>query len=60
MNAIEAHTHAQKLFAVQGPKALAEAAEKVRQFERAGDTAQVQDWRQIEAALRNLKSPIAS
>ena len=60
MNAMEAQTHAQKLFAAHGPKALAEAAEKVRQFQRTGDVAQVQDWRQIETALRNLKSPLAS
>jgi hypothetical protein len=60
MNAMEVQTHAQKLYAAHGPKALVEAAEKVRQFEKNGDDRQVQDWRQIEAALRTLKGPIAS
>lgn len=60
MNAMEAQTHAQKLMAVHGPKALAEAAEKARQFERAGDAVLAKDWQLIASALRNLKSPIAS
>ena len=60
MNAMEVQTHAQKLYAAHGAKALAEAADKVRQFEKTGDTLQVKDWRQIEAALRNLKGPVAS
>ena len=60
MNAVEIQTHAQSLFAAHGPKALADAAEKVRQFEKNGATADARDWKQIEAALRNLKAPHAS
>ena len=60
MNAMEAQTQAQSLFAAHGPKALAEAAEKVRQFERSGAAAEARDWKQIEAVLRNLKAPHAS
>ena len=60
MNAIEAQTHAQKLFAVRGAKALAEAAQKVRVFEQSGDKMQAQDWKQIEQALQLLRGPNAS
>jgi hypothetical protein len=60
MNAMEIQNHAQKLYTARGQNALAEAAEKVRQFEKTGDSAQVQDWRQIETALKNLSSPRAS
>jgi hypothetical protein len=60
MNAMEIQTQAQSLFAAHGPKALAEAAEKARQFEKSGAKAEAQDWKQIETALRNLKAPHAS
>lgn len=60
MNAMEVQTHAHKLYAAHGPRALAEAAERARQYEKTGDKQQAQDWKQIEAALRNLKGPIAS
>lgn len=60
MNAVEVQTHAHKLFAAHGPKALAEAAEKVREYEAAGDQAKASDWKRIESALRNIKDPIAS
>lgn len=60
MNAVEIQAHAQKLFAAHGPKALAEAAAKVRAFEASGDKSQADDWRKIQAALRNRKDPIAS
>lgn len=60
MNAIEIQRHAQTLYAALGPKALAEAADKVRQLEKLGDATQLQDWKQIQAALRNLKPPRAS
>jgi hypothetical protein len=60
MNAMEVQTHAQKLYAAHGPKALAEAHEKAVQFEKNGATAEAQDWKQIETALRNLKPPQAS
>jgi hypothetical protein len=60
MNAIDVQTHAHKLYAAHGPKALAEAHGKVVQFEKTGAKTEAQDWKQIEAALRNLKPPHAS
>jgi hypothetical protein len=60
MNAVEIQMHAQKLYAAHGPKALAEAAEKARQLKAAGEEAQAQDWKRIEAALQTLKGPNVS
>ena len=60
MNAMEVQTHAQKLFAAHGPKAVAEASQKVREFEQKGEKTQAQDWKQIEAALHNIKPPHVS
>jgi hypothetical protein len=60
MNAVDIHTHAQKLYAAHGPRALAEAAEKARLLEKAGAKAEAQDWKRIEAALRSLKGPDVS
>lgn len=60
MNAMEAQTHARKLYAALGPKALAEAHSKAVQFEKSGVVGEAHDWRQIEAALRNFSPPRAS
>jgi hypothetical protein len=60
MNAVEVQTHAQKLFVAHGPKALAEAAQKVRDFEQKGEKQQAQDWKQIENALHQMRGPNAS
>ena len=55
MNAVEVQTHAQKLFTAHGPKAIAEAAQKVREFEQKGEKQQAQDWKQIESALQHMR-----
>lgn len=60
MNALEIQTHAQKLHAVLGPKALVEAADKVRQYEAAGNRQEADTWKRIQAALRDIKDPISS
>jgi hypothetical protein len=48
---------ARHLFETQGPKALAEAAQKVDSFEKAGDEAQAKFWRGVEVALREMRGP---
>jgi hypothetical protein len=48
---------ARHLFETQGPKALAEAAQKVDSFEKAGDEAQAKFWRGVEAALQEIRGP---
>jgi hypothetical protein len=60
VNAVEIQTHAHKLFEVHGTKALAEAAQMVRQFEERGEKSLAEDWRRIEKALQQLRGPNAS
>lgn len=60
MNAVEIHDHARKLYDVQGAKALAEAAQMVRRYEKTGDERTADDWRRIELALRQLLGPRVS
>jgi hypothetical protein len=60
MQAVEIQNHARKLMESQGPKALAEAAQKARAFEEQGDKKQAEIWRRIEAALREMHGPRVS
>lgn len=60
MNAVDVQSHAQKLYAAHGPKAVAEATQKVREFEQKGDKQHAHDWKQIESALHQMRGPNAS
>ena len=60
MLAVEIEESARKLMEAYGSQALAEAAQKARALEEAGDRAQAADWRKIEAALREMRGPRAS
>ena len=57
MNHLKIHEHARRLFEVQGAKAIAEAAQKARAFEENGDKKEAATWRQIEAALLEMRGP---
>ena len=57
MHAVEIQNHARKMMEVQGPSALAEAAQKAHAFEEQGEKEQAEDWRRIEAALRQMQGP---
>ena len=57
MNTADISTVARHLFETQGPKAIAEAAQKVDSFERAGDAAQADFWRRVEARLLEIRGP---
>lgn len=59
MQAVEIHDHARKLFESMGPKAIAEAAKRAREFEERGEKSEAQDWRRIEAALAEMRGPRA-
>jgi hypothetical protein len=50
-------TYARQLYEAQGPKAIAEAAQKAAAYERHGETEKAQTWRRIEAALMLLRGP---
>jgi hypothetical protein len=57
MNTADISTVARHLFETEGPRALAQAAQKVDSFERAGDAAQADFWRRVEARLLELRGP---
>ncbi len=57
MNAADISALAHQLFARQGAKAIAEAAQKSESFEKAGDTEQAQMWQRVEAVLREMRGP---
>jgi hypothetical protein len=57
MEATEIQTYARQLYELEGPQAIAAAAQKAAAFERAKDTEQAQAWRRIEAALMLLRGP---
>lgn len=60
MNAVEIQAHARKLYEAHGTKALAEAAQMVRDLEERGDKKLVDDWRRIQLALREIRGPNVS
>ncbi|WP_291159539.1 hypothetical protein [Hyphomicrobium sp.] len=60
MNAVEVHDHARKLYVAQGGKALADATEKARRYALSGDKGLAEDWRRIQAALKELIGPSVS
>jgi hypothetical protein len=57
MNAVEIQEHARKLYEAHGSKALAEAAQMVRDLEERGDKKLVNDWRRIQSALQQIRGP---
>jgi hypothetical protein len=57
MNATEIQVHARKLFEVQGPRAIAEAARKAAHLEAHDDREGARLWRRIEAALLLMRGP---
>jgi len=60
MLAMEIQEHARRLRDAHGATALAEAAQKAKACEQQGDHEQAQNWRRIEAALREMQGPHAS
>jgi hypothetical protein len=49
--------YAKQLFDAQGPKAIAEAAQKAERMESEGKDEQAATWRQIEQALKQMQGP---
>jgi hypothetical protein len=60
MLATEIQAHARKLQDSFGTKAAVEAAQKAKRLEESGEKEQAQDWRRIEAALKQSSGPHAS
>jgi hypothetical protein len=57
MNMSDIHTVARHMYDAQGPKAIAEAAQKAASSEEAGDDAQAKFWRRVESALLQMRGP---
>ncbi|MFW2390876.1 MAG: hypothetical protein ACTSRM_02360 [Alphaproteobacteria bacterium] len=60
MDMNEVHDYARRFLGTHGEKAEAEAAHKVVACEKAGDTSQAEDWRRIQAAIKQMRGPHAS
>jgi hypothetical protein len=57
MNTTDVSAIARHLFATQGARAIAEAAQKAAQFREAGDGEQARTWERVEAVLREMRGP---
>lgn len=57
MEISKVNEYARALYASHGDKAEAEAAQKAKKHEEAGDTQEASDWRAIRAAIRELRGP---
>jgi hypothetical protein len=57
MLAVEIQDYARRLMEAQGPKAIAEAAQKARAFEEQGQNEQATTWRRIELAMLEMRGP---
>ena len=57
METANIQAYARQLYEAQGPKAIAEAAQKAASYERQGKSEEAQTWRRIEAALMLLRGP---
>jgi hypothetical protein len=60
MNINEIHDYARRLVGVHGTKAEVEAAQKASECEKQGDKGQAQDWRRIQAAIKEIRGPHAT
>ncbi|MCH9808242.1 MAG: hypothetical protein K0U74_10965 [Alphaproteobacteria bacterium] len=60
MKAVDVEEHARKLREVHGAKAVAEAAQKAAEMEKAGRDRDAADWRQVEKALLMMRGPSLS
>ncbi|MEZ5826946.1 MAG: hypothetical protein R3D01_00555 [Hyphomicrobiales bacterium] len=60
MDMNEIHDYARRFVGAHGDKAAMEAAQRASECEKQGDKAQAQDWRRIEAAIKEMRGPHAS
>jgi hypothetical protein len=57
MRTTEISALARRLFDTQGPKAIAQAAQKAAACEGAGDAQQAKMWRRVQAVLEEMRGP---
>ncbi|KUJ80609.1 hypothetical protein AVO45_06075 [Ruegeria marisrubri] len=57
MDAIKAAEYARALYSAHGDKAEAEAAQKMRACEAAGNMSEAKDWEAVRQAIRQIRGP---
>jgi hypothetical protein len=57
MDMNEIHDYARRFVGTHGEKAAVEAAQRAAECEKSGDTVQAQDWRRIEAVIKEMRGP---
>jgi hypothetical protein len=60
MDMNEIHDYARRFVGAHGDKAEVEAAQRAAECEKQGDKSQAQDWRRIEAAIKEMRGPHSS
>jgi hypothetical protein len=60
MDTTEIHDYARRFIGAHGDKAELEAAQRATNCERQGDKGQAEDWRRVQAAIRQIRGPHAS
>jgi hypothetical protein len=60
MDMNEIHDYARRFIGTHGDRAEAEAAQKATECERQGDKVQAEDWRRIQAAIKQMRGPRVS
>ncbi|SLN11791.1 hypothetical protein [Ruegeria meonggei] len=57
MDAIQTAQYARALYSAHGDRAEAEAAQKMRECEAAGNTRQAKDWQSVRQTIRQIRGP---
>lgn len=60
MAGLDIQDYARQLFEAHGDKAIAECAQKARSLEEQGKQEEAKTWRQVEAALKEMRGPHVS
>ncbi|MEX0319163.1 MULTISPECIES: hypothetical protein [unclassified Ruegeria] len=57
MDAIRTAEYARALYSAHGDKAEAEAAQKMREYDAAGNKEEAQNWEAVRRAIRQIRGP---
>ncbi len=57
MDAIKTAEYARALYTAHGDRAEAEAAQKMRECEEAGNPHEARDWEAVRQAIRQIRGP---
>ena len=58
MDAVKTAQYARALYSAHGDRAEAEAAQKMRECEAAGNTQQAQDWKAVRRTIRQIRGRV--